>query len=72
MDKLFLKPKLGVLVRNADKPHAPHIKADGEWLIPTQYILRRLRDGDLIRVAPPDRTQQAPQAPRREAREKKD
>lgn len=54
MNKLFLKPKEGVLVRNADKPGHPHIKADGEWLKPTRYILRRMRDGDLIKSKPPE------------------
>lgn len=60
MSKQFLKPKAGVLVRNADKPRAPHIKPDGEWLIPTQYILRRMRDGDLIEAKPPEAVKAKP------------
>jgi hypothetical protein len=64
-EKIFVKPKEKVLVRNADKPGAPHIKADGEWVIPSQYIMRRMRDGDLLRATPPADPEAKPAAGRR-------
>ncbi len=31
----------------ADRPGKPHVKPEEQYLIPTRYILRRVRDGDL-------------------------
>lgn len=45
------KPAAGVLQvrRENGKP----IPADGAWVEPSQYIRRRLRDGDLVKAAAP-------------------
>lgn len=48
MDKVFLIPRQGVLVRNPAKLGKPIIKAEGEFLRMDSYLMRRVRDGDLV------------------------
>ena len=54
MNKIFVKPKEGILVRNPAKPGSPFIKSSGEWLQKSRYVIRRLRDGDLLETTPPE------------------
>ena len=51
METIFVKPKAGLLVRLADASR--HVFAEGEEVLNSSYIRRRLRDGDLVEGAPP-------------------
>lgn len=52
--RLFLKPGEGRTVRREeDKSLWP---AEGDWAENTLFIRRRVRDGDLVKAAPPKAT----------------
>jgi hypothetical protein len=51
MSTIVVKPAEGLLVRNPDRGFRP-LEAAGEAVPLTEYWLRRLRDGDVVRVAP--------------------
>lgn len=45
MSRIFVKPAPDKKVR---KPVNGHLKAEGEWVNPESYWLRRINDGDVV------------------------
>lgn len=52
--RIFVKPKTqpeGQPAMKVRKPVNGHLKAEGEWVNPESYWLRRINDGDVIHDA---------------------
>lgn len=61
--RIFIQPKPqpeGQPALKVRKPVNGHLKAEGEWVMPESYWLRRIKDGDVIEAAPPADTTAAP------------
>lgn len=53
--RIFIKPKTqadGVTLK-VRKPVNGHLRAEGEWVNPESYWLRRIKDGDVVEATPP-------------------
>lgn len=61
--RIFIQPKPqpeGQPALKVRKPANGHLKAEGEWVMPESYWLRRIKDGDVIEATPPAGTAAAP------------
>lgn len=62
--RIFIKPKTqadGVTLK-VRKPVNGHLRAEGEWVNPESYWLRRIKDGDVVEATAPADSASAPVA----------
>lgn len=52
MNKIYIKPALGLIVRNFQRPDMRPLKEEGEFVKDHPQWRRYLRDGDVIKARP--------------------
>ncbi|MDP3611126.1 MAG: DUF2635 domain-containing protein [Rubrivivax sp.] len=68
--RIFIKPKTqadGVTLK-VRKPVNGHLRAEGEWVNPESYWLRRIKDGDVAEATTPANSAAVPAADSTKAR----
>ncbi|MDP3165121.1 MAG: DUF2635 domain-containing protein [Hydrogenophaga sp.] len=68
--RIFIKPKTqadGVTLK-VRKPVNGHLRAEGEWVNPESYWLRRIKDGDVVEATAPADSAAVPTADSTKAR----
>lgn len=68
--RIFIKPKTqadGVTLK-VRKPVNGHLRAEGEWVNPESYWLRRIKDGDVAEATAPADSAAVPAADSTKAR----